>query len=428
MKQYTIQKSTGKGTILVPSSKSHTLRALLFALMAKGKSTIHHYLPSPDTEAMLAAIQSLGAKVLLQDGSRIEIQGVNGTLQPAENVIDSGNSGQVLRFIGALAALSPTYTILTGDHSIRHNRPVKPMLDALKQLGAFAESARQDHLAPIIIKGPMLPGKTRLSGEDSQPVSALLMACSFLDKPTEILVDNPGEKPWILLTLHWMDRLGLRYANHNFERYIVEGRGSYSGFDISVPGDFSSAAFPIAAALVSNSEIELDNIDMQDIQGDKKLIDALILMGANIEINDAKKTLKVKKGSRLQGQRIDINDFIDAITILSVIACFAEGPTEIINASIARKKESDRIRCIAQELTKMGARLEEKPDGLVIFPSSLHGTEVFSHKDHRVAMSLAIAGLGASGITNVQDVECVKKTYPNFANDFQKLGFLIEEL
>ncbi|MBS0652192.1 MAG: 3-phosphoshikimate 1-carboxyvinyltransferase [Verrucomicrobia bacterium] len=425
MTKFHISPSSLRGTIAIPPSKSHTLRAILFGLMGKGKTHVRNYLNSPDTFAMVEAIRMCGATVDLND-NEILIKGTDGKLQSAENVIDSGNSGQVLRFIGALAGLSPTYTVITGDHSIRHNRPVKPLLNALTQLGAMADSMRQDGYAPIIIKGPMKPGKVTLPGEDSQPVSGMLIATCFLKGKSEIFVDNPGEKPWIDLTLSWMKRLNLRVDNDNYTHYTVHGNGSYEGFDISVPGDFSSAAFPVAAALVTDSELTLTNIDMSDCQGDKKLIEVLIAMGAKIEIDDQKKQLKVKKGSKLKGMELDINDYIDAITILAVIGCFAEGTTRIVNAAVARKKESDRIRSICIELKKMEASIEETPDGLIVSRSALNGTHLKSYADHRMAMSLSIAALGAKGESVIDGVECVAKTFPTFARDLADLGASIE--
>lgn len=425
MTQFHIAPSSVKGKVAIPPSKSHTLRAILFGLMGKGKTEVRNYLHSPDTFAMIDAIRVLGAKVITAE-KEILIEGVSGQLKGADNVIDAGNSGQVLRFIGALAGLSPTYTVITGDHSIRHNRPVKPLLDALEQLGASADSMRLDGYAPIIIKGPMRPGVAKIDGEDSQPVSGMLIAAAFLPGKTEIIVTNPGEKPWIDLTLSWMKRLNLSVTNHDYTRYCIQGHGSYDGFDIAIPGDFSSAAFPIAAALVTNSELTLENIDMNDCQGDKKLIDVLIQMGAKIQIDDGKKTLAVQKGSTLKGMQLDINDYIDAITILAVIGCFAQGTTTITNAAVARKKESDRIHSICTELKKMGADIQETPDGLIVSHSPLQGAKLQSYRDHRIAMSLSIAAFGAKGSSIIDGVECIAKTFPTFAQDLIQLGASIE--
>ena len=421
MTKFNIIPSHVTGKITIPPSKSNTLRALVFALMGKKTSHIRNYLNSPDTLAMIEAIRILGADVDIC-GDDIVIQGCGGDISRAENIIDAKNSGILLRFIGGLAGLSPTFTVITGDHSIRHSRPVKPLLDALKQLGAMAESMRMDDLAPIIVKGLIRPGKAVLCGEDSQPVSAILIATSFLKGRSDIYVEKAGEKPWIDLTLNWLRRLNIRVDNEDYAHYVVHGYGEYDGFDVTIPGDFSSAAFPIAAAIITDSELTVGNVDMEDCQGDKKIIEALISMGANIEIVDSKKEIVVKKGSRLHGKTLDINDFIDAISILAVVGCFAEGTTHIVNAAIARKKESDRIHAICTELKKMGACIEETQDGLIISNSVLHGAHLQSHADHRIAMSLAIAALGARGESTIYDVECTSKTFPTFAKDLRALG------
>lgn len=426
MKQYLIKPSSIQGEITIPPSKSHTLRAILFGALGDGKSTIRNYLPSTDTTAMIEACRLFGAMMdVFPD--RIEIEGINGQIKYTEDVIHAGNSGIVLRFCAALGALSPHPIVVTGDHSIRHQRPAKPLIDALDQLGVHVTSMRGDGFAPLIIQGPILHQQTVLDGEDSQPVSALLIACSFADRPIEIKVKNPGEKAWVRLTLDWLDRLKIRYENDSFETYKLFGNASYKGFDYVVPGDFSSAAFPLAAALVTQSEITLKNIDVTDIQGDKEIIDVFRNMGAEIEVDAEGKTLKVKKATTLSGVTVDINNFIDAITILAVVACYADGETVIKNGAIARQKECNRIQSIATELRKMGANIEETEDGLKIKKSSLLGAQLNSYHDHRMVMSLAVAGMGARGETTICNPECTTKTFPTFLKDFQALGAKIVE-
>jgi 3-phosphoshikimate 1-carboxyvinyltransferase len=419
--RYQIKKSSLSGTIKIPPSKSHTLRALVFGLMGKGRTIIDNYLPSPDTTKMIRAIENFGATVSVFPNT-IEIEGVGGNLKSPEDVIDAGNSGILLRFIGALAALLPTYTVLTGDLSIRKNREVQPLLEGLSSLGVLATSLNFNGRAPILIKGPIEGGVTHLEGRDSQPVSALLIVSSFLKKETYIHVRNPGETPWIDLTLHWLDFLGLPYFHENYQKYYIPGGGSYSGFHYRVPGDLSSLAFPLAAALITNSELRLQNIDLSDIQGDKKLIEVLIQMGAKISLYQEKKELYIKKESQLRGMEIDINDCIDALPILAVIGCFAKGTTTLYNGAIARKKECDRIHRITTELKKMGADIEEKEDGLIVKTSNLRGKPVKTYEDHRMGLALSVAALGAEGETEVLGTACIAKTYPNFALEFQKLG------
>lgn len=426
MTHYYIQKSSLKGHITVPSSKSHTLRAILFAALASGRSVIHHYLPSEDTLKMIEACRLFGATVEMTN-EQLVVHGIGGVIKQCEDVIHAGNSGIILRFCTALGALASNPVVTTGDSSIRHHRPMHELLSGLEQLGVSAKSMRGDHLAPVIIQGPITGDRAIISGEDSQPVSALLIAAAFADHPIELLVNNPGEKPWVGLTLDWFARLGIPYANRDFCHYSMQGNARYPGFEYTVPGDISSAAFPLAAALITKSELVLKNIDLNDPQGDKELISVFIKMGACIDYDATRQLLHVKAGNQLHGISVDINNFIDAVTILAVVACYAEGETHIYNAAIAKQKECNRLECIAAELKKMGADITLLDDGLLIRNSPLSGCEVKSYDDHRMAMSLAVAGLGANGITKVSSIACIAKTFPTFMRDFNWIGANIKE-
>ena len=424
--KFIVQKSKAQGKVSLPSSKSHTMRAILLASLAAGKSIVHNYLHSPDAKAMIEACRSLGAKIE-QTPASLVIQGTGANLQTPKNVIDVGNSGQVLRFVAAFATLLPNYTVLTGDNSICTLRPMQPLLDGLKSTGAFAVSTKNDGYAPIIVKGLAKASTMCLDGQDSQPVSALLMLAAFMEGTSTIKVKNPGEKPWINLTLHWLDRLGVPYTNDNFETYTVTGKKTYPAFDYTVPGDWSSAAFPIAAALVSGGELLVENMDFNDCQGDKDILLAFEKMGAKFTIDEAARTILVHKEQKLHGAVIDVNNIIDAVPVLASVCCTAESTSEIIGAGIARHKESDRLHCIATELGKMGAKIEEKPDGLVIHPCKLHGAEATSYHDHRIAMAVAVAAITAEQPTTVNDTACVAKSFPGFANTMQGMGVKVEE-
>lgn len=426
MKNFQVKNSSLRGVIEASPSKSHTLRAILFASLAKGKSTINHYLLSPDAHAMIEACRQLGATITITN-EVITVEGVNGNIKTPDDVINAGNSGQVLRFIVAIVSLNSNYVVFTGDHSVRHNRPMQPLIDGLRGLGAFCVSTKNDGYAPVIVRGPIKAGITELSGEDSQPVSAILMAAAFLTGKTEVMVKNAGEKPWIDLSIFWLRKLGVQIENYNYEHYIVHGGLKYNGFDYLVPGDFSSIQFPIVAALVTNSEITIRYVDMNDVQGDKKVIEVLRTLGAKIEHDDKEKMLTVKP-SQLIGGKIDANDFIDSVPILAVVGCFAKGKTRIFNAAVARNKECDRVSAIATELKKMGAKIDEFADGLVIEQSRLHGATVDTYHDHRLVMSLSVAGFFAEGATTVTDIKSVAKSYPSFYSDMKKLGANIEEI
>ena len=418
--QARIRPSKLRGVYSIPPSKSQTMRALVFAALSKGRSTLRNYLHSPDTQAMVQACRSMGAEIKATP----EMIEVKGNLSSAENVIDAGNSGLVLRFIGAISALTSRYTVITGDASIRERRPVQPLLEGLTQLGAFAVSTRGNHHAPILIKGPLQGGTAVIDGEDSQPVSGLLIASAFALASTELFVKNPGEKPFVEMTLSWFDKLGIRYEREGYEKFRLPGNAEIEGFNYVVPADWSSASYPIAAALITNSELTLENVDFSDAQGDKELVQLLEQMGAKFHREGQK--LTILPGAKLKGRKIDIGPFIDAITLLPVIGCFAEGKTEITGAAVARLKECDRIQSIVAELKKMGAKIIEKDDGLIVEQSELHGASTQSYADHRMAMSLTVAGLGARGETVVSGIEVVAKSFPGFFDRFRQVGAQIE--
>lgn len=415
-----IRSSSLKGSLTIPPSKSQSIRALLFALLAHGESTLENLLPSPDVDAMLHACQLLGAS-LEQRGTGLKMRGMGGKITCAEDVIQAGNSGLILRLIGAVSALSSQPIIVTGDYSIRHLRPVEPLLHALQQLGAQALSTRGDGGAPILVRGPLYPGSATLPGQDSQPVSGLLVASAFAPGPIELFVTSPGEKPWVDLTLHWLNRFGIPYTARNHEYYQLKGNAHIEGFSYTVPSDFSSLSYPLLAALIAGTDVVFENIDFTDPQGDKQILSFFQQMGGKIEVDETEKTLWVKK-SVLHGVTLDVNSCIDATPLLAVAGCFAEGKTTLTGAAIARHKESDRIGCIVQELKKMGAEIEEHSDGLTVRKSSLRGAEVFCHTDHRLALSLAIAGLMAQGETLIRETDCARKSYPCFCETMQRLG------
>ena len=426
MKYLKIYKSKFSGTIDIPPSKSQTMRALVFALMANGKSVIHNYLPSKDTLCMVEAIKSLGAKVQIFP-KKIEVIGVCGKLKPNNFKIFCNNSGLILRLMTAITALQDKEFYIYGDSSI-NKRPIKDLLFALHQLKAKVTSFYSNGFAPITVKGPIQAGFANLIGDDSQPLSALLIASSFLNQKTVINVENLKEKPWIDVTLSWLNFLNIKYTHLDYKRFEIYGFRKYFGFEYFVPGDFSTAAYPIVASLITNSEIFLKNIDFNDSQGDKALIFKIIEMGANIEIDKKNKTLLVKKDSKLKSLKtIDMDKFIDAITILPVLCSQLENPTILFNAKGARDKECDRISIISKELKKMSLKIEEKTDGLQIENSKILGSEFLnSYNDHRIALSLATAAFASDNSSIIKNFESNEKTFPDFVEKFQKLGAKIE--
>lgn len=416
--------------IVIPPSKSHSIRAILFATMATGRSVLQDLLESPDIEAALSAAKALGASVY-RENTDVIIEGVSGKPELRAGEIDVGNSGQVLRFFAALAALTPQPVLFKGDASIASQRTIEPLLHAFNQLGVQAESLNQNGFAPMRVQGPMRSGKVELCGRDSQPVSGLLMASAFLEGTTTIQTQNAGELPWIELTLSWLDRMGIGYTSQGLGHYQVKGRAQYDGFIYRPPGDFSSAAFPAIAALITGQEITLENLDSKDIQGDRQLFDYLHAMGALVEEDFTHNKVHIKPGLPLQGLTIDVNPLIDALPILAVLGCFSKGETYLKNALPARGKECDRIHVMSEALKRLGADVEEEKDALKIRSSALKapsdGKSFSSYGDHRIAMALTVAALGLQGELTIEGVKCIEKSYRTFVRDMRLLGAVIEE-
>ena len=412
------------GWLRIPPNKSHSFRALIMAGLAEGGSKIVAPAVSHDWMLGAEALEMFGATVQPHADQIWEVVGAGGKLATPDDVIHCGNSGIMLRFFLALAACCEGYTVLTGDHSLRHIRLCQATIDALHGLGAWAVSSKGDGHAPVVVRGRLKGGRAEIDGMDSQPVSGLLIAAALADAPTELIVRNPGEKPWVGVTLHWLDRCGVEYRNENFERYLVRGRSRWGGFETKIPLDWSAALYPIVAAVLTpDSEVRVPGMDWDDPQGDKEVVGVLRRMGAEIERTDQG---VVARSSRLTGREIDCNDFIDQFMLLAVVGAMAEGETVLTNAEICRHKECDRITEMVGALKAMGADVEERPDGLVVRKSRLRGARVHSRDDHRMVMTLAVAGLLAEGDTQIEGVECVKKTFPDFVHQMQGLGCDLE--
>lgn len=416
MTHLTLNPGSIKGTFRVPPSKSQSLRALLLASCAKGDSAIHSLLRSPDVQGMIEACRLLGAE-LKSEGETVGVRGNGGAIPDAQRTINAGNSGLILRFCTAVAALSEGETTLTGDRSLC-NRPMGPLTDALVECGAKVSFHEKAGYAPLTVRGPFKRAHCRVYGADSQPVSALLIASSLMGKEFDLVVDSPGELPWVELTIKWMKKLGVSMSHRDYRTFHIDGRG-WEGFDYHVPGDWSSAAFLIGAAIVTGSEITLTHLSDQT-QGDREILSILEQMGVHSSFRDDR--LTIDSSGSLKGGVFDLNRCIDALPMMAVLGCFADGETRIVNAGVAKTKECDRIQCIAHELKKMGGRIEPAEDGLTIKKSALKGATLDSHGDHRIAMSLAVAALGAEGPSTVRDVQCIDKTFPGFKEALKALG------
>ena len=409
-----------RGTVRIPPNKSHSFRALIMAGLAEGTSRIVAPAVSNDWMRGVEAFEMFGAEITPKAGDVWEITGTGGDLRTPDDIMDCGNSGIILRFFAALAARCPGYTVLTGDHSLRHIRLCQAMIDALNQLGAWAVSSKGDGHAPVVVRGMLGGGAAEIDGMDSQPVSALLIASALAEKPTTLTVRRPGEKPWVAMTLDWLARCGVKVGNEGFERYHIPGGSRWGALELQIPLDWSAAMYPIVAALVtSDSEVTIPGMDLGDCQGDKAVLGILSDMGARLEATERG---IVVRSSQLTGREIDCNDFIDQLPLLALVGACAQGQTVLTNAESCRHKECDRISETVAALKAMGADIEERPDGLVVAKSRLHGAKLASRSDHRMVLTLAVAALVAGGQTLITDIDCIKKTFPAFVAEMESIG------
>ncbi len=404
-----VNKSKLSGSVRIPGSKSHTVRAVAIASLADGISRVREPLIASDTLSAIEAYRLFGADI--DASSDWSIRGVANNPSVPENVIDVGNSGTTLYIALGSAALADGCTVLTGDDQIRR-RPAGPLINALNALGAKVESTRANGKSPIIVHGPMRGGEITLDcSQTSQYLTSLLLNCPLANGDTIINIESLTEKPYIEMTLKWLNEQGVAIENDNYRRFRIRGNQSYRAFDKAIPADFSSATFFMCAAAITRSELTLLGLDMDDTQGDKAVAEMLVDMGANVErISDG---LKITGGG-LHGSEFDLADTPDALPAMAVTACFAEGETRLVNVAQARLKETDRISVMCEELTKMGADVKELPDGLSIRGSRLNPAHLDGHFDHRVIMALAIAGLCTNGETVINTAEALNVTFPNF--------------
>lgn len=413
--ELTSKKSALAGEIDIPGSKSHTIRALAIATMASGKSVLRKPLFSDDTHSAITAAKAFGASVEVANGD-IFVEGVGGKELPDDVFIDVGNSGTTLRIFTALAATSGKKVKFDGDNSVRQ-RIMTPLFSALRNLGATVES--NEEKCPFSLQGPIKGGATNVDGISSQFLTALLFSTPLINGDTEITVDNLHEKPYVSITLDWLNKQNIQFENKGLDWFKVNGSQQFTAFDSRIAADFSSATFAVCAAAITGAELLITGLDFDDYQGDKAVFDYLAKMGLEVKHTDAG---VVVKGGNLKGVELDINDTPDALPALAVAACFAQGKTVLGNVKQARLKECDRISAIATELKKMGANIEELPDGLIIEGGSLTGTSVHGYHDHRMVMALGLAGMGAEGDTTIDTAEAISVTYPTFVEDYKKLG------
>jgi 3-phosphoshikimate 1-carboxyvinyltransferase len=411
------------GEVCAPPSKAYTQRMLIAAALSQGTSKISGPLVSDDTEATLRAVRTLGARVVVaRDCWTVEgAQPLHGAQKP----IDCGESGATLRFMIPVAALASEPSVFMLGKSLK-KRPIEPLLQSLKQLGAEVHRQRLGNKAAICVQGGGISGgKTTMRGDvSSQFVSGLMFACPMAKMDTEIKLTTPLQsKGYVKMTQAVLAENCVNVSvPEEFDHIRIPSNQTYKPCSHRVPGDFSSAAFLLAAAAVTRSDVTVKNLDYETVQGDKAILGVLKRMGVNGEV--CLDSVEVDgKGGVLEAVDVDARNIPDLVPVCAVLACYAEGTSKIHDAHRLRYKESDRLMSLYLELKKMGADIVMDEDSLTVKgPCALHGATIDPHNDHRIAMACAIAALGASGKTRIQDAKCVRKSYPRFFSDLRLLG------
>ncbi len=434
MKMVVKKAESLKGRVKVPGDKSISHRALLLGAIAEGTTRIRNFLPAADCLATLACVQGLGVEVERLSETELIVQGrgLHGLMEP-KDILDCAGSGTTMRLLAGILAGQPFYSVLTGNEQLRR-RPMGRIVEPLRRMGATVLGRNDGRLPPLTILGGDLHGiEYRLPVASAQVKSAILLAGLYADGPT--VIHEPG--PTRDHTERMLAAMGANIKRQASKLKVQEdgtitlwGSTGLSALDIVVPGDISSAAYFIAAAcLVPGSGVVIEGVGVNPTR--TGFLDALKEMGADILLENQREVSGepvadvIVRAEDLRGIEVrgdQVPRMIDEFPILAVVASQAQGRTVVSDAAELRVKETDRIANTALELRKLGANIEERPDGFVVAgPTPLVGTQVNSHGDHRLAMSLAIAGLVAEGETTIEGAECIADSFPGFEETLRVL-------
>ena len=424
------------GTMRPPSSKYHTLRAIVAALLATGPSVIRGPAESDDTDVLVHACQKPGGTLRYSEAPRrsgepasLLVHGTGGHITaPPDGILDVGNAGAVLRLLLGICALSPEPITLTTPYAESlGRRPNADLLEALRQLGAAVECESAEGRLPVRVqRGNLRGGKVRVSGKkSSQYVSSLLFLAPLLEEGLEIeIVDGLASASFVDLTIEVLREAGITVTeNQPHSHYVVPGGQNYRELDYTIPGDYPSAAALLAAIAVAQGEITITNLQPDEGPG-KTLLEIFSHMG--VLITHSGSTLTARAQGSLRSITCAGDAVIDSIPVIVAAACFAGQPSRIYNVANLRLKESDRIYDLAKELSALGCRVNPSDDALEILPVGVEGVHggvtVDAHSDHRLIQALSIVGLGSKEPVTITHAEHIAKSYPHFFADLASLG------
>ena len=412
-----IEKSKLSGQISCPPNKSYTHRAIMVATLAKQKSLIKNVLQSEDTRASIQACKSFGAKIS-ETGKDLTIDGIKEF--PEKNInINAKNSGTTIRIAAAMASLFKAQTILTGDESLR-KRPMQPLLNALETLGATCSS--NNGTPPVKISGVIKGGEIAIAGNiSSQFITALMIVAPKTENGMMLNIEGDlVSKPYLDATISLMEKFGVKVnIIIPYKKYQIFSQ-NYSASEVVIPTDFSSLALLLSASVLIGNELTFQVTKTDLPQGDEKILD--ILKNLGVEIIKNGNCISTKSPEKLFGGKFDLKNTPDLLPPLAILALKTEKPIEIVNVKHARYKETDRISIIVRELKKLGLRIKEKEDGMILESAEKYqGAKLNSENDHRLFMAFCIAGMFVGNCT-VSNPESISISYPNFISDINKVG------
>ena len=410
--------------VAVPGSKSITQRALVVAALARGESELRGALASEDTKYTARALRGMGVKILDRSKRRWKITGCSGRVVTPRRKIFLGNNGTATRFLTSVDALGNGGFTFTGEPRMEE-RPIAPLIEALNGWGVAIRSLKDTGCPPLEIRAEGIRGGNTLlpAGKSSQYLSSLLLVAPYAAHKASLDVDGEVlSKPYVHMTLAVMKSFGVRpKANSDLNRFEIP-RGYYKARDYQIEGDASSASYFWAAAAVTGGKVTVANVPRKSLQGDAVFTDILAEMGCRVK--KSAEGISVHGPAELKGVEVDMGDCPDVVPTLAVVAARARGRTVIKNIEHLRIKECDRLHVMAKELAKLGVKTEERRDALIVEgqgpEAELHGAKIETYKDHRIAMSFAVAGLYVPGI-KVLGENCVAKSFPDFWERFELL-------
>jgi 3-phosphoshikimate 1-carboxyvinyltransferase len=416
-----VEKSKISGQIVCPPNKSYSHRAIFLASLAGKNSTVENVLFSADTMATIETCKKFGAEIEIKDSTIIVKNPIKiGTKVPE---INTENSGTTIRIASGIASLFSEEIILTGDSSLQ-KRPMQPLLDALTSIGAQCGST--DGKPPIKIKGKITGGDVKIPGNfSSQFISALLITAPLTEKGINLTIEgNLVSKPYLDATIATMRKFGVSVQTLiPYKRYNTSPQ-IYKQSTFTVPIDFSSLALLLSATVLNGEDVTIKGNIGNLPQGDEVFIDILEQLGVSITIEEDQ--IKIKSPEKLNGGKFDLSNSPDLLPPLAILALNSSAPIEIFNVKHARLKETDRIAIVSRELVKLGIKIQEKEDGLILESTEkISGANLNSEEDHRLFMAFCIAGMYVGDCT-VTDPESVKVSYPNFIEEMNRMGALIK--